>query len=204
MKCFTSPFQRNHKVTQLECNWPQVRILKADLNCVIKTPPEAENTQQNNGWKIFQALVRGMRFTGAIAYYLPKQEVLLCRSNMKIIISEEAERCLHSTRDRSKNIKHISCVVTDVFQSIREAWYNIKQTLHKRGRSEYFVKEHKSLTAFSFGVLFASNVDLKLSRSQLILLNNFFTIFEVNRVKVLEAFARVQKVLNAFLALCEE
>lgn len=43
MKCFTSPFPRNHKVTQLGCNWPKVRILKADLNYVIKTP-EAEDT----------------------------------------------------------------------------------------------------------------------------------------------------------------
>lgn len=82
--------------------------------------------------------------------------------------------------------------------------YNIIQTLHKRGRSEYFVKEEKSLTAFYFGVLCESNVDLKVSRSQLILLNLFFTTFEVNRVKVLEAFTRVQKVLNTFLALCKE
>lgn len=41
-----------------------------------------------------------MGFTGDVAYYIPKQEALLCMSNMKITVSEEAKRYLHRTGDK--------------------------------------------------------------------------------------------------------
>lgn len=109
MKCFPSPFPRNHKVMQLECNWPKVRVLQTDLNYVIKTP-QAENAQQNDGWKILQALIRGTRFSGTLLCNYPKQEVILCMSNMKIMISEEVEKCLHRRKQeigRARNIRYI-------------------------------------------------------------------------------------------------
>lgn len=66
------------------------------------------------------------------------------------------------------NKRSVDLKISDTFQVLSQLFfkvymkhgYNITQMLHKRGRSEFFVKEHDFLTAFYFGVLFASKAVL--------------------------------------------
>lgn len=111
IQCFTSCFPKKHNVIQLECNWPKVRVLHADLNYVIDIP-QAENTQQNDVWQVFWALIRRVRFSGNLPCDYIIKQVIQYMSNIEIMISEGVERCFHRRKEevgRPRNTKYILC-----------------------------------------------------------------------------------------------